>query len=75
VSRLGGYSARQVSDVAEQLGWRHSRTAGDHFIYKKPGVAHNLSVPGHREVRAGTLAKLVKTMGITPDEFFQMVKK
>ncbi len=53
MGRLDGYSGRQVGEVAEQLGWVHTRTTGDHFVYKKAGVARNLSIPAHKAVKRG----------------------
>lgn len=75
MGRLAGYSGRQVRTVAESLGWIHHRTAGDHFVYKKSGQVSNLSIPDHREVKPALLRDLIKTMGLTPDEFVALAKK
>jgi hypothetical protein len=45
------------------------------MVFKKPGVIENLSIPDHREVGEGTLRKLVRTMGLTVDEFITLVRK
>ena len=49
--------------------------AGDHMVFRKPGVARNISIPDHREVREGTLHKLIKDMGLTIDEFLALARK
>jgi predicted RNA binding protein YcfA (HicA-like mRNA interferase family) len=58
--------------TAEALGWVDIRRKGDHRIYKRDGAPHNLSIPDHREVGEGTLRKLVRTMGLTVDEFIAL---
>lgn len=75
MGRLSGYSGKQIARAAESVGWRYQRTTGDHMVFRKPGARMNLSIPDHREVSQGTLAKIVRTMGLTTDEFIAMVKK
>ena len=61
--------------VARSLGWEHVRTSGDHFTFKKGGERLNLAIPDHRPVKEGTLRDLVKTMGLTVDEFLRLARK
>ncbi len=51
------------------------RTSGDHFVYKKPGVVLNLSIPDHREVKEALMRRLIKDMGLTVDEFLRVASK
>jgi predicted RNA binding protein YcfA (HicA-like mRNA interferase family) len=60
--------------VAERHGWVFQRIAGDHYIYKKPGVARNLPIPDHRELAPGTLRGIIRIMGLTVDEFLAALK-
>ena len=75
MGRLHGFRGREVRRVAESLGWQFQRMAGDHMVFRKPGVARNISIPDHREVREGTLHKLIKDMGLTIDEFLALARK
>lgn len=75
MSRLGGFSGRDVARVAEQVGWEYRRTVGSHMVYKKPGVSRNLSIPSTREVTAGTLRTLIDGMGLTVEQFLARVKE
>ena len=75
MTRLGGFTGREVARVAEGLGWRFSRMRGDHMVYSKPGDPRRLSIPANRNLPEGTARSLVKTMGLTPDEFLRLAKK
>ncbi len=61
--------------MAEGLGWQHVRTSGDHFVYERRGDRLKLSIPNHRTVREGTLHQIVKTMGLTVDDFLARARK
>ena len=72
---LAGLSGREVARVAERLGWEYQRTTGDHLVYVRPGRPENLSIPAKRELRPGTVRKLIRTMGISVSEFLQLAKQ
>jgi predicted RNA binding protein YcfA (HicA-like mRNA interferase family) len=75
VGRLSGFSASQLCRVAEELGWREVRQRGSHIVFKKKGDPRNLVIPNHRTLREGTVRSLIDTMGVTVDEFLELVKK
>jgi predicted RNA binding protein YcfA (HicA-like mRNA interferase family) len=75
LGRLAGFSAREARRVAESAGWVLQRVAGDHFVFKKPGAAHNLSIPDHRELKEALMRRLVRDMGLSVDEFLQRGRK
>lgn len=68
---LGG---RDVVRVFEELGWRVVRRSGSHIAMTKPGETATLSVPDHREVAKGTLRSLIRSAGLTVQEFVEAVK-
>ncbi len=71
--RLPVLSGREVVRVFEQFGWSVARQAGSHIILTKAGENATLSVPDHREVAKGTLRGLIRSAGLTVDEFNDMV--
>ena len=75
MGRLSGFGGREVQRVAESQGWRFNRSSGDHFVYRKVGNRFNLSIPGHRSLDEGTLRQILKTMGLTVDEFLKLASK
>jgi predicted RNA binding protein YcfA (HicA-like mRNA interferase family) len=62
-------SGRKVVRAFEQLGWQVARQRGSHIVLVKDGEIATLSVPDHKEVARGTLRSLIRTAGITVEEF------
>jgi predicted RNA binding protein YcfA (HicA-like mRNA interferase family) len=62
-------SGRKAVRVFEKLGWQVARQRGSHIIMVKDGEMTTLSVPDHKEVAKGTLRSLIRSAGITVDEF------
>ena len=62
-------SGREVVRIFESLGWEVVRQTGSHIIMVKDKEPATLSVPDHREVAKGTLRSLIRTAGLTVDEF------
>lgn len=61
-------SARETVRAFEQLGWTVARS-GNHVIMTRAGSAAVLSVPNHKEISTGTLRKLIRTAGVTVEDF------
>jgi predicted RNA binding protein YcfA (HicA-like mRNA interferase family) len=68
-------SGRNVVKVFAKDGWRMVRQRGSHLILVKPGHMATLSVPDHGEVARGTLRSLVRSSGLTVDEFAALASK
>ena len=62
-------SGAEVVRAFERLGWHVARQAGSHIILVKPGERATLSVPNHRVVAKGTLRGLIRSAGLTVDQF------
>ena len=62
-------SGREVVRVFARNGWQMVRQRGSHMILVRPGHMATLSVPDHREVAKGTLRSLIRSSGLTVDEF------
>ena len=62
-------SGRETVKVFEALGWELARQRGSHMVLVRSGDIETLSVPDHREVAKGTLRSLIRSAGITVDEF------
>jgi predicted RNA binding protein YcfA (HicA-like mRNA interferase family) len=48
---------------------------GSHIILVKEGSIVTLSVPDHREVAKGTLRSLIRSSGLTVEEFIQLTRR
>ena len=52
-----------------------ARQRGSHIILVKEGRMATLSVPDHREVAKGTLRSLIRSSGLTVEEFATLAGK
>ena len=66
-------SGREVVKAFARANWRMVRQRGSHMIMVKDGHMATLSVPDHREVAKGTLRSLIRSSGLTVDEFVALV--
>ena len=69
--KLPAVTAREVIRVAERLGFVLRRQRGSHAIYRRDADRARLVVPVHagETIRPGTLLSILQDMGITPEEF------
>ena len=68
---LPALSGRQTVRVFESLGWSVARKRGSHIVLIKENHRATLSVPDHKEVAKGTLRALIRSSGITVNEFIR----
>jgi predicted RNA binding protein YcfA (HicA-like mRNA interferase family) len=66
-------SGRKVVRAFEALGWQVARQRGSHIILVKDGEVATLSIPDHKEIAKGTLRSLIRTAGITMEEFCEQI--
>ncbi len=64
-------SGGEVLRKLERLGWTFVRQAGSHMILVKAGFFTTISVPNHKEVARGTLRSIIRSAGITVEEFLE----
>jgi predicted RNA binding protein YcfA (HicA-like mRNA interferase family) len=69
---LGG---RDVVKAFSKDGWEMVRQRGSHMILVKQGHMVTLSVPDHKEVAKGTLRSLIRSSGLTAEEFAALADK
>jgi len=68
-SRVPVISDRDAVRVFELFGWQFARQSSSHIILVKDGELVTFSVPDHREVARGTLRGLIRSAGLTVEEF------
>ncbi len=69
MTRLPRLSGREVVKVFESFDWEQVRQSGSHIILVREGHRATLSVPDHKEVAMGTLRSLIRSAGLTAEEF------
>jgi predicted RNA binding protein YcfA (HicA-like mRNA interferase family) len=75
MASLPTLSGRDVVKAFLRDGWQMARQRGSHMILVKDGHMATLSVPDHREVAKGTLRSLIRSSGLTVEEFAAVVRK
>jgi predicted RNA binding protein YcfA (HicA-like mRNA interferase family) len=69
-------NGKRHKEVFESLGWI-LRTEGNHIVLTHPHYPQVfLSIPNHREVKRGTLKRIVRDAGLTDEQyafFFQSI--
>ena len=66
---------RDVVKAFTQDGWQMARQRGSHMTLVKDGHMATLSEPDHREVAKGTLRSLIRSSGLTVEEFVALAGK
>jgi predicted RNA binding protein YcfA (HicA-like mRNA interferase family) len=69
MATLPTISGRDVVKLFAKEGGQMIRQRGSHMILIKQGQMVTLSVPDHKEVAKGTLRSLIRSSGLTADEF------
>lgn len=73
MGKLGNISGKETVKVFQKPGWRAIGQVGSHIVMVKAGVRVNLSVPQHKELSIGTLRALIRSSGLTVDEFLKLL--
>lgn len=68
-------SGREAVRAFERAGWHLLRRESSHVILGKSGVPAVLSIPDHRTLRRGTLRGLIRTAGLTVEEFVDLLRE
>ena len=71
--RLKPLHWRQVVNAFAKIGYVNSGQKGSHIKLEKPGMARPLIVPRYDEVPVFIIAGLIRTAGITHDEFLTLL--
>ena len=73
MGRLNNISGKEAVKAFQRAGWQVVGQVGSHVVMSKPGVRANLSIPQHKELSVGTLRALIRSAGMTVDEFLELL--
>ncbi|MCD6217093.1 type II toxin-antitoxin system HicA family toxin [bacterium] len=73
--KLPVISGSDAVKAFERGGWRVDRQRGSHVIMLKSGNIASLSIPMHRELAPGTLRAIIRTAGLSVDDFVKILRK
>jgi predicted RNA binding protein YcfA (HicA-like mRNA interferase family) len=76
VSKLpSGLSGRQVRRALELAGFTFRRQTGSHMVLRRDEPYARIVVPDHKEIRPGTLRRIISDTGLTIDEFLRLLRR
>ncbi|HEX4031362.1 MAG TPA: type II toxin-antitoxin system HicA family toxin [Terracidiphilus sp.] len=73
MGKLANISGKEAAKAFQKAGWQVRGQVGSHLVLTKPEVKANLTVPQHPELAPGTLRSLIRTSGLTVDEFLSFL--
>jgi predicted RNA binding protein YcfA (HicA-like mRNA interferase family) len=73
MGKLGNISGKEAARAFQKAGWSAIGQVGSHLVLVKAGVRANLSIPQHKELSVGTLRSLIRSAGLTVDEFLNLL--
>jgi predicted RNA binding protein YcfA (HicA-like mRNA interferase family) len=73
MGKLGNISGKEAARAFQKAGWTAIGQVGSHLVLVKSGARANLSVPQHKELSVGTLRALIRSAGMTVDEFLSLL--
>ncbi len=72
--RLPAVKPQELIRALERVGWQLDRIRGSHHVMVHVEQRRALTVPVHnRELKAGTLAAILRSAGITREELRQLL--
>ncbi len=66
-------SGRQVRTALERVGFVFRRQRGSHMILRREDPYARVVVPDHKQVRAGTLRRILNDAGLTVEELMTLL--
>ena len=75
MSKLPAARSRDVSRVAESLGFVLDRQRGSHAIYLRSSDNRRVVIPMHsgKDLKPGTLRGIITDLGLTPEQFAKLL--
>lgn len=73
MGKLGNISGKETAKAFAKADWQAVGQVGSHLVMTKSGHRANLSVPQHKELSTGTLRSLIRSAGMTVDQFLDLL--
>jgi predicted RNA binding protein YcfA (HicA-like mRNA interferase family) len=66
-------SGREVRTALERAGFVFRRQTGSHMILRRDAPHARVVVPDHKQVRSGTLRRIITDAGLNVEQFMQLL--
>ena len=74
MTKLPVISGRRCIKVLEKIGFYFKRQEGSHITLRRNFPFSQVTVPEHKELDRGTLRSIIRTAGISVEEFVKLLK-
>jgi predicted RNA binding protein YcfA (HicA-like mRNA interferase family) len=68
-------SGRDVRTALERVGFVFRRQSGSHMVLRRAEPYARVVIPDHKQIRAGTLRRIIADAGMTVDQFMQLLRR
>jgi predicted RNA binding protein YcfA (HicA-like mRNA interferase family) len=75
MSRIPQVSGRECVKVLEKIGFYVRRQKGSHIIVIRDDPFNQIVVPDHHEVAPGTLRNILRQVGLSAEQFTELLKQ
>ena len=66
-------SGREVRAALERAGFVFRRQSGSHMVLRRDNPYARTIIPDHKQIRSGTLRRIIADAGFTVDQFLQLL--
>ncbi len=70
-----GLSGRQVRAALERTGFVFQRQKGSHMVLRRETPHARVVIPDHKQIRVGTLRRIVADAGLEVDSFLALIRR
>ncbi len=68
-------SGQDVRAALERVGFVFRRQSGSHMVLRRAEPYARVVIPDHKQLRAGTLRRIIADAGMTVDQFMQLLRR
>jgi predicted RNA binding protein YcfA (HicA-like mRNA interferase family) len=68
-------SGREARAALERIGFVFRRQAGSHMMLRRDQPYARIVVPDHKQLRPGTLRRIIADAGLTVEQFVALLRR
>jgi predicted RNA binding protein YcfA (HicA-like mRNA interferase family) len=68
-------SGREVRAAMERAGFVFRRQSGSHMMLRRDQPYARVVVPDHKQLRSGTLRRIIADAGLTVEQFIELLRR
>ena len=68
-------SGREVCAALERAGFVFRRQTGSHMVLRREQPYARAIIPDHKQLRSGTLRRIISDAGLTVEQFIKLLQR